>query len=126
LDPIRLAHPTINRPEPAPLPVKGPACWDRAIGEWCEAFSGATEVDAEMHLTILAAFRERDAIGEASYGVRLRPHDGRNSLVDATQELMDALVYFTKWQMETGERLPEMGDLRRMIFGLFQRVKETV
>lgn len=113
---------TINHPEPSPAPVSGPACWDRAIADWSDDL---TWFFPETHAVIIAAFRDRDALGTAKYGVRLRPHDGRNSLVDATQELMDALVYLTKWQMETGAALPEIADLRRMIFGLFQRVEKA-
>ena len=36
---------------------------------------------------------QRDKTGEKKYGVRLQPFNGRNSLVDLSQELMDAIVY---------------------------------
>jgi hypothetical protein len=42
---------------------------------------------------VIADMRERDATGEARYGVRLQPHNGRDALVDAYQELLDACVY---------------------------------
>lgn len=36
---------------------------------------------------------ERDKTGEAKYKVRLRPHNGRDALVDAYQEALDLVVY---------------------------------
>lgn len=42
---------------------------------------------------VLADMRERDATGRARYGVPLQPHNGRDALVDAYQELLDAAVY---------------------------------
>lgn len=117
---------SINEPEPAPAPVEGPACWDRAIEEWMDCFARSPfETDPKTHAKILTAFLERDELGVRTYGVRLRPHDGRNSLVDAAQELMDALVYLTKHQMEGGEVHREIAVLQHMIFNLFQRLEKA-
>lgn len=35
----------------------------------------------------------RDKEGERRYGTRLKPHNGRDALVDAYQEAMDLVVY---------------------------------
>jgi hypothetical protein len=57
--------------QPDPTPNNLPAVWD----------------------LVVADMRERDATGEARYGVRLQPRNGRDALVDAYQELLDACVY---------------------------------
>ena len=36
---------------------------------------------------------KRDAFGERKYGTRLRPHNGRDALLDAYQEALDLCVY---------------------------------
>jgi hypothetical protein len=41
----------------------------------------------------MADMKARDKVGEAKYGRRLQPHNGRDALVDVYQELQDALVY---------------------------------
>lgn len=45
---------------------------------------------------VLADMAARDAFGVKKYGVRLKPHDGRDALVDWYQELLDAAVYARK------------------------------
>lgn len=66
---------SLNRPEPKPKRRRnGQAIWDLVI--------------ADMH--------ERDKIGAKKYGTRLRAFDGRESLVDLYQELLDAVVYLRK------------------------------
>ncbi len=42
---------------------------------------------------VLADMRARDALGSARYGTRLQPHNGRDTLVDWYEELLDAVVY---------------------------------
>jgi hypothetical protein len=42
---------------------------------------------------VIADMKARDNLGRARYGVPLQPHNGRNSLVDAYQEVLDLAVY---------------------------------
>jgi hypothetical protein len=65
---------SLNTPEPQPKPSDGPAIWD----------------------LVIADMRERDRIGTAKYGQRLKAGDARNSLVDAYQEVLDLAVYLRK------------------------------
>jgi hypothetical protein len=65
---------SLNTPQPPPVPSDHPAVWDMVIAD----------------------MKERDRIGVEKYGVRLRPFDGRDSLVDLYQELLDASVYARK------------------------------
>ena len=57
--------------QPEPVPNDGPAVWDLVM--------------ADMHA--------RDVLGRERYGTRLQPDNGRDHLVDAYQELLDAAVY---------------------------------
>lgn len=43
--------------------------------------------------TVIADMQERDASGLRKYGTRLRPFNGRDSMVDAYQEGLDLVVY---------------------------------
>lgn len=42
---------------------------------------------------VIADMRQRDQIGTQRYGVPLQPQNGRDALVDAYQEILDAAVY---------------------------------
>ncbi len=69
----------------------GPAVWDLAIARLVTSAPAGPEVDG-----LVAMARARDAMGTRKYGTRLRPHDGRSSLVDSLQEKLDDLVYLEK------------------------------
>ena len=60
-----------DQEQPAPISSNLPAVWD----------------------LVIADMRRRDAFGEGKYGTRLRPHNGRDSLLDAYQEALDLCVY---------------------------------
>ena len=60
-----------DREQPAPRHSAGPAVWGLVIDE----------------------MRARNAEGIRKYGTPLRPHNGRDALVDAYQEALDLVVY---------------------------------
>ena len=60
-----------NRPEPPPRPGDGKPVWDLVIQD----------------------MRDRDQVGRERYGMPLQAHNGRDALVDAYQEVLDAAVY---------------------------------
>ncbi len=62
------------KPQPDPIHNKLPAVWD----------------------LVMKDMRDRDLEGTQKYGTRLRPHDGRDSLIDAYQEALDQCVYLRK------------------------------
>jgi hypothetical protein len=64
----------LNKEEPAPKPSEHPAVWGLVIKD----------------------MQDRDHFGAQKYGQRLKPHDGRNALVDAYQEVLDLAVYLRK------------------------------
>lgn len=57
--------------QPAPVPNTHPAIWG----------------------VVIADMAARDHLGERRYGVRLQPHNGRDTLRDWYEELLDAAVY---------------------------------
>lgn len=62
----------LQSPQPVPhLDMVNPAIWDLVIGD----------------------MRQRDFVGAERYQVRLRPHNGRDALVDAYQEVLDLAAY---------------------------------
>ena len=65
---------SLNKPQPPPRPSDHPAVWDMVI---CD-------------------MADRDNVGVKKYKRRLRPHDGRDALVDAYQESLDLAVYLRK------------------------------
>ena len=66
-----------------PEPVKNnlPALWDLVIED----------------------MKQRDQLGMQNYGTRLQPFNGRNSLKDLSEELLDGTVYLKQLQWEIAE-----------------------
>lgn len=52
---------------------------------------------------VIADMKERDKLGEESYGGPMMPHDGRDSLKDAYEEAIDMCLYLKKAIVERGE-----------------------
>lgn len=67
-----------NKPEPAPVPNSSVPIWE----------------------LVIADMKERNEIGTKKYGTPLQAFNGRDALVDLTQELMDALVYCKQMMVE--------------------------
>ncbi len=59
--------------------------------------SDVTPVAREMFLTMLA---HQEAKGIATYGTTLQTHNGRDPLLDALAEMVDALQYLVQAYME--------------------------
>ena len=71
-----------NTPQPMPVNNDHPAVWD----------------------LVMSDIQERDAIGQHKYNTRLQPFNGRKTLVDLYQELLDAVVYTRLLIYEQGGR----------------------
>lgn len=56
---------------------------------------------------LAADLQERIQMGTEHYGTPLMSHNGRDTLVDLYQELLDALNYLAQYQMESGEDIAE-------------------
>ena len=55
---------------------------------------------------VMQDMARRDHLGKSRYGVRLQPHNGRRSIVDLYEELLDAVVYTRQHIYE--EHFPEI------------------
>ncbi len=49
---------------------------------------------------VIQDMQQRDSIGLKNYGTRLQPFNGRDSLQDLSEELLDGLVYLKQVQFE--------------------------
>lgn len=76
--------------EPPPIPVDG----------------------VSVHDVVAEDIAERKASGLGKYGVELRAGDGRRSLVDSYQELLDHVIYFRKYMIEHGIGVPSAAKAR--------------
>lgn len=74
-----------NKPEPAPMPSNGVVVWPAVIED----------------------MKERHQIGTKKYGQPLTAGDGRKSLIDAYQEVLDMAVYLKKQIIENAELVAE-------------------
>ncbi len=87
----------LSAPEPAPVSNNKPAVWDMVIADMID----------------------RDFTGQQKYGTRLQPFNGRNSLVDAYQEVLDLAVYMRQmiYEMEeiTAENICLTAALRNLL-----------
>ena len=67
--------------QPLPKPNEHPAVWDLVIED----------------------IKKRDAYGVAKYNTRLQPYNGRDTLRDVYEELLDAVVYIRQLMYERGQ-----------------------
>jgi hypothetical protein len=63
---------------------------------------------------VIPSVEERDRQGFLKYGVRLQPHNGRNSTLDAFEESMDLVVYLKNAIMEAVPGSYKAGTLNRL------------
>jgi hypothetical protein len=108
-------------PPRAPSPDDEPACWDTLL-ERCEF----QELGPKIQELLRSDIVERDANGLKKYGVRLRPHDGRNTLHDIYQELLDTLVYSVKYHSEMMVAYPSGSMETQNGYHLFKRSLDLV
>lgn len=94
----------LNPDQPPPAVGEGDV-W-REVIDWMGESAGCTE-------TVFAWMEERRALGIERYGQPLQRGDGRDHLVDARQELLDAVVYL--WACgRRSEALAVVAVLRRL------------
>lgn len=120
----------LNVEQPKPIESKNAAVWDMVIedvasqvsklkeeldgiecAESGQAQTGKLET-ARRQIEILNQtindMRQRDNIGLSRYGCRLRPHNGRDALIDAYQESLDLAVYLKQQIMERQDAFARM------------------
>jgi hypothetical protein len=114
-------RPTDEQPAPVPERPDLPAVWDLVLADLpslptLDGFRHdgpacyrlllrmAQLLAAHLGTNLAADMRERDATGRARYGTPLQPFNGRQALVDAYQELLDAAVYLRQHIYERDSR----------------------
>jgi hypothetical protein len=105
---------TANKPaaivdQPPPIPTTRQPAWE-IVMSYVEQEYGATDI----FRLVLADMRERDVIGRQRYGTALTAANGRDHLVDATQELLDACAYLAAALDEHGVSPAEVVDADRI------------
>ena len=99
--------PDLINPQPAPVHNDHPASWDLVVKDFEARYGGPNQ--SQLTADVIEDMRGRDRFGFEKYGVRIQPHNGRDNLVDAYQELLDSLVYFRSALYEKPD--PRMQDM---------------
>jgi hypothetical protein len=89
-----------TKPEPAPIKNDRPAIQDLVIADLRQRTGTAPRAYAGL---VAADIEERKAQGLAKYGTLLQAHNGRNAIVDAYQEALDAVQYLKQANEEGAE-----------------------
>ena len=85
--------------QPPPVANSSKPVWELVIADIKNAYDKQTKVllSGEMGKRladiVVADMRDRDRVGRERYGTPLQAHNGRDALVDAYQECLDAVVY---------------------------------
>jgi hypothetical protein len=92
--------------QPEPIATDRRPTWEMVMA-YVEQFRHDTAhialgVDADVVTLVLADMRERDVLSRSRYGTPLTSGNGRDHLVDAYQECLDACVYFMNELAEHG------------------------
>lgn len=90
--------------QPPPIPTDRRPSWDLVIAYVDEAHL-SFGVSMDVVRLVLDDMRDRDAIGRERYGTPLTSGNGRDHLVDAYAELLDASVYLMNELDEHGVSL---------------------
>lgn len=96
--------------QPSPVPNNNPSVHDLVCQE------------KELSDELCKDLQSRKEIGLARYGTSLQVGNGRNSLIDAYQEILDSIVYLRK---EIGERSVRNRQLESC-YGLAIRLAEDL
>jgi len=60
--------------------------------------------EPDVQSAVIADIEARRLVGIARYGTALQPHNGRNALLDAYEEVLDLAMYLKQRLIEDGSR----------------------
>ena len=90
--------------QPSPIPNDKPALWPMVIEDFRSGFMREPEMSIEGYRNLVSKIVDdmhaRDQFGRNKYGTPLQANNGRDSLKDSYEELLDAAVYL-KQTIET-------------------------
>lgn len=75
---------------------------------------------------VIEDMRSRSEFGERKYGVKLQSFNGRNSIVDAVQEVYDLAVYIKQAQEELKQLGSDLHDLLKMENASSEDILESI
>lgn len=81
-----------DQPSPIPQPDRRPV-WEMVVADTKSIYSAHVGIDRVALDDLLRDMSERDQVGRQRYGVPLTTHNGRDHVIDAYQEKLDASVY---------------------------------
>lgn len=91
-----------DKQEPEPIRNDNPETWEEVIQDYEKMDNWYPEGSRdEIKNEIIELMRKRNEFGRTKYGTPLQPYNGRDNLVDAVQELFDAVVYLKNEYIET-------------------------
>jgi hypothetical protein len=80
-------------------PNNNVAVWDEVVKD----FDGVCDyecISSKIHDLVSNDMIDRNRVGISKYGTPLQPHNGRDALLDAYQELLDLVVYMKQAMIE--------------------------
>jgi hypothetical protein len=92
--------------QPPPVRNEHEPTWQRAVHLYT-AWVARGPFPMMSTARALSEMNERDKIGRERYGTPLQPFNGRDALVDLTQELLDAVAYGTQAEQEGQKEFAE-------------------
>ena len=92
--------------QPAPIATDHPPAWGLVITDIRDHFQGFSPASG----LVIADAQARDDIGRQRYGVPLTAFNGRDSLWDAYEEILDCCVYLKAALLETEASEPATDD----------------
>lgn len=84
--------------QPDPIKNQHPATWDLVRADLLHHFPNHLMTDL-----LDEDMNERDTKGREDYGTPLQPFNGRDSLQDFFEEILDSIVYRKNYLLEKGE-----------------------
>lgn len=100
---------------------------DGAAATWEAVITRATNIARQRQdkptdpvppymMALIEDMKARHAVGVERYGVALGPHNGRDSMVDLYQEVLDSCVYAENLAIETGDSTWARSMAARMLY----------
>lgn len=88
--------------EPDPIHNDKPETWEEVIKDYSNMNGWyPNNKEKEIKDEIISLMKSRNEFGRNKYGTALQPFNGRDNIVDAIQELFDAVVYLKNEFLET-------------------------
>lgn len=115
-----------DQPPPSAHERGKPMAWD-AVRLRFQDLIGEERLACPPHVAVSldADMVARDRLGHDRYGVRLQPNNGRDNLIDAQQELLDACAYLANeaLQSQSEDEAAELDCCMRMTLRSLVRVE---